>query len=252
MQNVAGGPSGLNQGGLMPYTVTYRGSEFVIEKGQVFDPAVADAAIQANDTLRNEDRDRNENPETTLNGYQSRALTTATYPGRGEDQLIYPAIAMCEEAGELAGVVLTMLNKQQGPTRPNDLEYFVADAALQLAMACGTVMGLIKKAYRNDPPGVMTAERVAGLQTALMATNRAVLNMVAAIEFPGVHVEFPPVPVGGTERENLIKEVGDVLWYVACFCTEAHVSLGYVGDTNYAKLADRARRDVLRSTGDDR
>jgi MazG nucleotide pyrophosphohydrolase domain len=236
----------------VPYTVTYRGNEFVIEKGQVFDPAVADAVIQASDMQHNEDAQPAMHVPATLDMYQSRAMTTATYPGRGEDQLIYPAIAMCEEAGELAGEVLTLLNKQQGPTRPNDLEYFVADAALQLALACGTVMGLTKKAYRNDPPGVMTAERVAGLQTALMATNRAVLNMSSAVQYPGVRVEFPPVPVLGADRENLVKEVGDVLWYVACFCTEAHVSLGYVGDANYAKLADRAKRDVIRSTGDDR
>ena len=39
----------------------------------------------------------------------------------------------------------------------------------------------------------------------------------------------------------MVKEVGDVLWYVACFCTEARVSLGYVGDTNYAKLATGRR-----------
>jgi hypothetical protein len=241
----------------VPYTVTYRGSTFTLENGQVFDPGLADQYIErdtvsAPDMPRNEGVDRSEAAETTLSWYQTRANTTAAYPGRGDDQLIYPAIAMCEEAGELAGVVLEVLNKQQGPSRPNDLEYFVADAALQLAMASGAIMGLIKKAYRNDPPGIMTKERVAGLQTALAAANRAVLNMVSAVQFPGVHVEFPPVPVTAKDVDRLVKEAGDVLWYVACFCTEAHVSLGYVGDTNYAKLADRAKRDVIRSTGDDR
>ncbi len=59
----------------------------------------------------------------------------------------------------------------------------------------------------------------------------------------------------GIDRDVLIKELGDVLWYVAALCTKLDVPLSDVMDRNIAKLrlrypdgyssADsKARRDV--------
>jgi NTP pyrophosphatase (non-canonical NTP hydrolase) len=202
------------------------------------------------DTLRNEDRGMDENPETTLNHYQRRAIDTAMYPGRGEGQIIYPVIAMAEEAGELAGEVRLLLHKQQNATGTRR-DYAVAEIALTLSAACGAVLGLVKKAYRNDPQGELNDERRARLQKALTTIEQVVGRMSDVVRYNRL-VEFPPIPVAGEERDKLVKETGDVLWYVAAFCTEARTSLGYVGDTNYAKLEDRKRRDAIRSTGDDR
>ena len=199
---------------------------------------------------------RNENPETTLNHYQTRAISTAMYPGRGEGQIIYPVIAMAEEAGELAGEVLYLLHKQNFDAGRNydagaKRDYAMAEMALGLSMVSGKVLGLVKKAYRNDPQGELNDERRAKLQKALTEVEQIVGRMSDVVRYNRL-VEFPPIPVAGEERDKLVKEVGDVLWYVAAFCTEARTSLGYVGDTNYAKLEDRKRRDAIRSTGDDR
>jgi NTP pyrophosphatase (non-canonical NTP hydrolase) len=193
---------------------------------------------------------RNVSSPTTLDVYQTRAISTAAYPGRGEDQIIYPAIALAEEAGELAGAVLSLIEEQQ--VRAGTMQnYAVAEAALGLAEACGTVMGLVKKVYRNDPPGELTSERRLDIRQALARIDKFRDRMASTL-LAVQRIEFPPVVIPPAERDNMVKEAGDVLWYIACFCTEARVSLGYVGDTNYAKLADRARRDVIRSTGDDR
>lgn len=54
------------------------------------------------------------------------------------------------------------------------------------------------------------------------------------------------------DREDLIKELGDVLWYVAMVADELHVDLEQAGRYNLAKLADRAARGVLGGSGDDR
>lgn len=190
---------------------------------------------------------RNAGSATTLDYYQERAITTATYPGRGDYQIIYPAIALAEEAGELAGKVLELLRRQA----PG--EYFVAEAALAVAATCGLVLGLVKKTYRNEPGGQLTQERISTIGHACTQGMRALGNLSEHVHASAT-VQFPPVFVSIADevRDGLVSEAGDALWYVACFCTEARIALGYVGDVNYAKLDDRARRGVIKSTGDDR
>lgn len=53
-------------------------------------------------------------------------------------------------------------------------------------------------------------------------------------------------------RELLIKEIGDVLWYLSAACNELGISLSEAAVTNLRKLADRSERDVLRGSGDER
>lgn len=53
-------------------------------------------------------------------------------------------------------------------------------------------------------------------------------------------------------KTELIKEVGDVLWYLAAIATELNVPLSVVAELNLAKLADRHKRNVIASEGDNR
>lgn len=43
----------------------------------------------------------------------------------------------------------------------------------------------------------------------------------------------------GVNRDELIKELGDVLWYVAALCSKLDVSMSDVMDRNIAKLRQR-------------
>lgn len=43
----------------------------------------------------------------------------------------------------------------------------------------------------------------------------------------------------GIDRDKLIKELGDVLWYVAALCTKLDTSMSEVMDRNIAKLIER-------------
>lgn len=54
------------------------------------------------------------------------------------------------------------------------------------------------------------------------------------------------------EKTELVKEIGDELWYLAAFSEELGVPLGEVAIINLDKLADRQRRNVINSEGDNR
>jgi NTP pyrophosphatase (non-canonical NTP hydrolase) len=43
----------------------------------------------------------------------------------------------------------------------------------------------------------------------------------------------------GLDRDELIKELGDVLWYVAALCTKLDISMSEVAERNIAKLHKR-------------
>jgi NTP pyrophosphatase (non-canonical NTP hydrolase) len=54
------------------------------------------------------------------------------------------------------------------------------------------------------------------------------------------------------DRQELIKELGDVLWYTAVLTDELDVSLEHVAQTNLNKLASRKERGVIGGSGDNR
>lgn len=107
-----------------------------------------------------------------LSEYQERSRATAIYPDAG-DNLLYPTLGLCGEAGEVAEKV--------------------------------------KKMVRDDG-GRLSAER----------------------------------------REAIAKELGDVLWYLAQFATEAELDLELIAEENIEKLLSRQSRSVLNGSGDDR
>jgi NTP pyrophosphatase (non-canonical NTP hydrolase) len=50
----------------------------------------------------------------------------------------------------------------------------------------------------------------------------------------------------------LVKELGDILWYIADIATALQIPLSSIAAVNLEKLRDRANRGVIKSEGDDR
>ncbi len=53
-------------------------------------------------------------------------------------------------------------------------------------------------------------------------------------------------------REKIMKEIGDVLWYVANLSADLGFSLNDIAEANIAKLKSRQERGVLHGAGSDR
>lgn len=54
------------------------------------------------------------------------------------------------------------------------------------------------------------------------------------------------------DREGLLKELGDPLWYIASLADDLGFTLQEVVDANHDKLTSRKERGVLKGSGDDR
>lgn len=54
------------------------------------------------------------------------------------------------------------------------------------------------------------------------------------------------------DKQELAKEIGDVLWYLAVFADQLGVSFDAIAEQNLEKLRSRQSRGVLGGSGDNR
>lgn len=54
------------------------------------------------------------------------------------------------------------------------------------------------------------------------------------------------------DKQEIVKELGDVLWYLSAISHYLGVNLAIVAETNLDKLIDRKARGAIKSQGDNR
>lgn len=59
-------------------------------------------------------------------------------------------------------------------------------------------------------------------------------------------------PLTNERHALLVKEIGDVLWYLAAACTELGIDMNDAAKINLEKLRSRKERGVLGGSGDNR
>lgn len=58
--------------------------------------------------------------------------------------------------------------------------------------------------------------------------------------------------ISDEKKDELAKEIGDVLWYLAALSTELKLNLNEIAERNISKLNSRKERAVLHGEGDNR
>jgi NTP pyrophosphatase (non-canonical NTP hydrolase) len=58
--------------------------------------------------------------------------------------------------------------------------------------------------------------------------------------------------VSDEDKQELVKEIGDVLWYLAVLAQHLGYDFEEVGKRNIAKLRDRQKRNKIGGSGDNR
>ena len=53
-------------------------------------------------------------------------------------------------------------------------------------------------------------------------------------------------------KEELTKELGDVLWYISALASDLDISLNEIAEINLQKLASRKKRNKIGGSGDNR
>jgi NTP pyrophosphatase (non-canonical NTP hydrolase) len=57
---------------------------------------------------------------------------------------------------------------------------------------------------------------------------------------------------GELNKQDMAKELGDVLWYISEICNTLGLRLDAVASLNISKLSDREKRNKINGVGDDR
>jgi len=176
--------------------------------------------------------------------YQYQAVRTAIYPHT--HKLIYPALGLCGEVGELIGYVSAEQGLQLALVLDNikkeigDVLWYAANVAEDMDVLLCEVM------EEEDFPkytGPWDADEVIGelpIHAGVVAENvkKTIRDSNGALS--------------AVRRDNIVLALRWVLRWVARLCSNYNITLEECAQLNLDKLRSRAERGVLKGDGDDR
>lgn len=116
----------------------------------------------------------------------------------------------------------------------------------------GTALGLI---YIAGKLGGEAGE-LSGQVFKAMRDDETIVGPLHTNSAFGEHIEgnffMETKPLSGARRAKVIKEAGDVLWYLAALADELGMSLSEIALGNLENLAGRTERGTLQGDGSDR
>ena len=177
-----------------------------------------------------------------LNKYQSKARKTAIYPGK----LTYPALGMCGEIGELAGVVCYPLAPAKIPEEVGDVLWYLANVATDAGLKLSEVAH--RKTFVGDSH-LYLPQADAGVTMVELAIQAGEVaeNVKKTIRDDSGLLCL-------TRRNNIANSLQEILELLNDLVRSVDKcpSLEECAAMNIKKLRSRQERGVLGGDGDDR
>ena len=100
----------------------------------------------------------------TFSEYQTRAMTTAVYPRRGEGNFTYPALGLAGETGEVCEKLKKIIRDENGVVTPERLSLLAKELGdvLWYVAALATELGLSMDAIAAGNLEKLAARKAAG------------------------------------------------------------------------------------------
>ena len=171
-----------------------------------------------------------------LNEYQNGAVSLAIYPGT----LVYPALGLCGEVGELIAAVkengLDNIKKETG-----DCLWYIANIAADMNISLSEIMG--RENFYKTCRDCWSIDK--SLSELAIYAGVVAENVKKAIrDNDGM--------VTADRHDNIVKALRLLVTWLERLCSCYGVTLEECAQLNLNKLRSRAERGVLKSDGDAR
>ena len=175
--------------------------------------------------------------------YQSGAVSTAIYPGT----LVYPALGLCGEVGEL--IVALVRDENQGgcgdelesiKKEIGDVLWYVANIAEDMGLLLSEVMGEESFREYTDPWRVNEVTRELPVHAGMVA--ECVKKTIRDDDGELAHAR----------GAIIIKALSSLVIWMERLCSNYEITLEECARLNLDKLRSRAERGVLKGDGNER
>ena len=185
--------------------------------------------------------------------YQNSIRPTAIYANVNNGArskaapLTHAALDLCIHAGAVADKAKKVVRDNDGELTDDKKTFIVARAAAAMDAAHAVTGARIGNSIpRISPENDVTANKLTYLALGLCGESAEVAEKVVGALFDGGGALTPE------QREGILKEAGDTLWYLARLVDELKADLGSVASDNIRKVTSRRERGVTQGSGDDR
>lgn len=187
--------------------------------------------------------------------YQAEALRFAFYPKTYNESMrlidrpcipVYPALAMCGEAGEVCEKILGVAQPHEVVRELGDVLWYVAAAAEDLGLDLAAVAGVETWDEFQDDDRLLSDTPGSAIEDCALAL------VVVVGRFAEQHAKKPWRDGSPIDLRAAKECLRGVMVALAMLADEYGQTLRQVAQQNVDKLVDRRRRGTLKGSGDSR
>lgn len=188
-----------------------------------------------------------------LNEYQKKARETAIYFNVKNGQMLYPALGIVSECGEVAGKVKKLIrddNWEMKSDRATAIAKELGDCCWYLANVCSDTNLDLKMMYEMRCTSIIHRIRKLTLPRLTLSLNRYANDIAGILD--RWSYEYDCCLNESVRFKELPINLSNIIMYIEEIAHRCGYTLEEIYIANTEKLAGRKKRGTLRGEGDDR